>query len=126
MTSVCHHMAMKRLLFFLPVVFSLVLLGAHFLRYGNSIGVLGSLLLVALLMVRRRWVARLVQVVLILGTLEWVRTLHELAQVRVATGQPFIRMTVILGVVAAVTFCSALLFQSGALKRFYGLERSEP
>lgn len=118
-------MAMKRLLFFFPVVLSLVLLGAHFLRYGNSIGVFASLLLIALLMVRRRWVARLMQIALVLGTLEWVRTLHELAQIRAATGQPFIRMTVILGIVAAVTFCSALLFQSGVMKRFYGQDRSE-
>ncbi|MDH3577540.1 MAG: hypothetical protein OEO71_06935 [Gammaproteobacteria bacterium] len=114
---------MTRALIFVPVVLSLVILGAHFLRYGNLIGVLGSLLLIALLMVRRRWVPRLMQVVLILGTLEWIRTLHELAQVRAATGQPFTRMTVILGVVAAVTFCSALLFQSRAMKRIYGLDR---
>ena len=37
--------------------------------------------------------------------------------------QPATRMIVILGVVAAVTFCSALLFQSPALKRIYRLDR---
>ncbi len=114
------------MLIIVPVVLCLVVLGAHFLRYGNWIGVLGSLLLIALLTVRRRWVARLMQLVLILGTLEWVRTLHELVQVRAATGQPFTRMAVILGVVAAVTFCSALLFQSPTMKRRYGLDRRDP
>jgi len=114
-----------KVLIYVPVVLSLVVLGAHFMRYGNFIGVFGSLVLIALLFVRRPWVARLMQVVLILGALEWVRTLYELAQVRAAHGQPFTRMIVILGVVAAVTFCSALLFQSPALKRIYRLDRQE-
>ena len=122
---ICHHAAMKKVLIYVPVVLSLAILGAHFMRYGNAIGVFGSLVLIALLIVRRPWVARLMQVVLILGALEWVRTLYELAQVRAAHGQPFARMIVILGVVAAVTFCSALLFQSPALKRIYRLDRRE-
>jgi hypothetical protein len=115
---------MKKVLIYVPVVLSLVILGAHFMRYGNSIGVFGSLALIALLIVRRPWVARLMQVVLMLGALEWVRTLYELAQVRAAHGQPFTRMIVILGVVA-VTFCSALLFQSPALKGIYRLDCRE-
>lgn len=116
---------MKKVLIYVPIVLSLVILGAHFMRYGNSIGVIGSLALIALLMVGRPWVARLMQVVLILGALEWVRTIYELAQVRVAHGQPFLRMMVILVVVVAVTFCSALLFQLPALKKIYRLEGME-
>ncbi len=115
-------MTMKKVLPYLPVVLSLVILGAHFMRYGNSIGVIGALLLIALLIIRRPWVARLMQVVLIFGALEWVRTLYELAQVRAALGQPYGRMRLILGIVAAVTFCSALLFQSPVLKKLYRLD----
>ena len=113
---------MKKVLVYLPVVLSLVILGAHFMRYGNSIGVVGALALIALLIVRQPWVARLMQVVLVLGALEWIRTLYELAQVRAALGQPFTRMMIILGIVATVTFCSALLFQSPALKKIYRLD----
>jgi hypothetical protein len=116
---------MKKVLIYIPVVLSLVVLGAHFMRYGNSIAVAGALALIALLFVRRAWVARLMQVVLVLGTLEWVYTIYELVQVRAAHGQPFIRMTVILGIVVAVTLASALLFQSKTLKKIYGLDRSE-
>jgi hypothetical protein len=110
---------MKKVLVYVPVVLSLIMLGAHFMRYENLIGVLGSFGFIALLFVRRPWVARLMQVILVLGALEWVRTLYVLVQVRVATGQPVTRMVVILGVVVLITFCSALLFQSPALKRFY-------
>ena len=57
---------MKKVLIYVPVVLSLVVLGAHFMRYGSFIGV-----------------------------------------------------------VAAVTLASALLFQSGALKTIYRLNHDE-
>lgn len=113
---------MRKVLLYLPIVLSLVVLGAHFLRYGNAVGVSGSLLVIALLFVRQPWAARLTQVVLLLGALEWLRTLYELAQLRAALGQPFTRMVLILAIVAAVTFCSAFLFQLPALKRIYRLD----
>ena len=111
---------MKKVLLYIPIVLSFVVLGAHFLRYGNSIGVFVALALTGLLFVRRPWVARLMQVMLVLGTLEWLRTMYELAQMRALHGQPYGRMLVILGIVATVTLCSALLFQSATLKKIYG------
>lgn len=116
---ICHHAAMTKVLVYVPIVLSLVILGAHFMRYGSAVGVFGSAALIALLIVRRAWVARLMQVALTLGALEWIRTLYELVQVRAALGQPFTRMIIILGFVAAITLCSALLFQSSTLKKIY-------
>lgn len=113
---------MKKALIYIPVILSLVVLGAHFMRDDNSAGVVGSGVLIALLIVRQPWVARLIQVALVLGALEWAWTLFDLLQVRAVLGQPYIRMVVILGVVAAVTFISALLFQSRTLKRLYKLD----
>ncbi len=109
-------------LLYVPIVLSLTVLGAHFLRYGSDIGVAASLMLIGLLFVRKAWVARLVQLALVLGAIEWLRTLFLLAQMRAAMGQPATRMTIILGTVAAVTFCSAFLFQSTRLKKIYKLE----
>ena len=116
---------MKKVLLYIPVVLSILVLGAHFLRYGSSTGVFASLVLIGLLFVRRPWVLRLMQVFLVLGALEWVRTMYELAHMRALHGQPYGRMLVILGIVAALTFCSALLLQCRALKKIYGLERPE-
>ena len=62
----------------------------------------------------------MMQVVLVLGTLEWIRTLVMLAMWRSQQGEPFLRMVVILGVVAAVTLISALLFETQRLRRIYG------
>jgi hypothetical protein len=63
------------------------------------------------------------QVVLVLGALEWSHTIYELALVRAAQGQPFTRMVMILSVVAAVSLLSALLFELPEMKKTYGLNR---
>ena len=39
---------MKKVLLYIPIVLSLVVLGAHFLRYGSSIGVFAALLLIVI------------------------------------------------------------------------------
>jgi hypothetical protein len=109
-------------LFYVLIVLSLVLLGAHFLRDANYLGVAASVVLIGLLFVKRPVAARAVQVALMLGALEWVWTLYELVQVRTAMGMPATRMMIILGAVAAVTALSAGLLQTKAMKRIYGLD----
>jgi len=105
---------------FIPIVVSLLVLAAHYLRGGCLPIALGVVGLLVLLVVRRSWVARVIQVVLTLGALEWLRTLVTLAMRRSEQGEPFLRMTLILGAVAAVTLVSALLFETPTLRRFYG------
>jgi hypothetical protein len=112
---------MKRLLY-VPIVLSLVVLGAHFLRDANNLGVAASVGLIGLLFVKRPVAARVVQGALLLGALEWVWTIYDLVQVRTAMGMPATRMMVILGIVAAVTALSAGLLQTKSLKRIYGLD----
>jgi uncharacterized membrane protein YecN with MAPEG domain len=104
-----------------PAVLSLALLGAHFFRAGLQVPVLLCLVLVVLLAVPRPWAARLVQAALVLGAVEWIRTLVTLAEVRAAMGQPATRMAIILGAVALVTLASALVFRHGRVAGFYRL-----
>ena len=110
-----------RILLYVPILLSLVVLGAHFLRDANHIGVAIAIGLIGLLFVKRPGAARVVQVALVLGALEWVWTIYDLVQFRTAMGMPATRMMLILGAVAAVTALSAGLFQTRALKRIYGL-----
>ena len=109
-------------LFLAPVVLSIAVLGAHFMRYGNDIGVAVSFVLIGLVFLRRAWVARLIQAALVLGALEWMHTIYELMQMRMAQGAPIARMAVIMSVVIAITLGSALLFQTKTLQRMYGLQ----
>lgn len=108
----------------LPVVLSALLLGAHFFRAGLFPVVILALLFPALLFFRRAWAARLVQILLVLGALEWIRTLLVLVAERHAGGQPWAMLVVILGVVAVFTGCSALLFCGRSLKTRYRLDKS--
>jgi hypothetical protein len=109
----------------IPALLSALLLAAHFSRMGSPLlGVL-ALLLPAFLLIRREWAARLVQVALIYGAIEWVRALVFLVAERSAEGQPWTRVAIILGFVAVFTLSSALPFSlSRPLRRRYGLDNS--
>ena len=104
-----------------PVILSLLLLAAHASRAGFPLPVSVLMLaLVGLLAVPRCWAARTLQVVLVAGALEWVRTTVVLAMARQAVGLPATRMVLILTAVALLTAASALVFRSGRLRRRFG------
>ncbi|HEX5638447.1 MAG TPA: hypothetical protein VFX81_01475 [Burkholderiaceae bacterium] len=97
------------------------LLAAHFYRAGQVVlaGLaVGALVLLA---VPRAWAARALQLVLIAGALEWLRTLAMFASARLAMGQPYLRLTLILLAVAAFTAGSAAVFRQSTLRRRYRL-----
>lgn len=104
----------------LPILVSFLLLGAHFLRAGHLVLAVLSVLLPALLFLRERWIPRLFSVLLALAALEWLRVLYLLAAMRIAWGQPWGRLALILGGVAAFTALSALVFRARGLKARYG------
>ena len=104
-----------------PAIISLLILGAHYYRSGVMILVMIAALLPSLLFYRKAWVARLMQAVLVLGMIEWVRTLFILVDMRRALGQPWTRLAIIIGTVALFSGCSALLFQSKRLRKRYKL-----
>jgi hypothetical protein len=66
-----------------------------------------------------------VQAVLSVGVLEWVRATVALTGERMSEGRPYGRMMVILGAVAAVTAASALVLQSRILRRWYRREADD-
>jgi predicted secreted protein len=117
---------MSKLALLITAPIALVVLAAHFWRGGDFALALAALALVALLFVRRPWAARIVQIALALGALEWLRTLAALVAERHAAGVPFVRLALILGAVAIVTALCALAFQTRAMRARYRLvETSE-
>jgi hypothetical protein len=107
-----------------PVVVVALVLAAHFYRAGELLALSVTLCTPALFVVRRPWAARLLQSGLVLGALEWLRTLVLLVQERQATGQPYLRLTLVIGVVALATAATALVFRSRAIRARFGLIRS--
>ncbi len=104
-----------------PIV-ALLLLSAHFFRAGSQAMMLLSLLLIALVFVRRPWAARLMQISLLLGAVEWVRSAIALAHARIALGQPFTRLALILGGVSLFTALCAFLLRLDRTKRYFAGE----
>jgi hypothetical protein len=95
---------------------ALLLLAAHFYRAGLVPLTVLCIMLIGLLFVRAIWSVRLLQAVLALGALEWLRTAWVFAAARAAQGQPYGRLLAILGTVAAVTAVAALLLPGRALR----------
>jgi hypothetical protein len=107
----------------IPVILSSILLAAHFSRAGSSVLSLAAIALPFLLLVRKPWAARTVQLALVLGGLEWLRAAWGYVQQRMALGEPWTRLLVILGVVVLFTWASALVFRSPRLRPiWFGLE----
>lgn len=109
----------------LPVILSVVLVIAHFLRNQDLLLVMISLAVMGLLLVRKRWAVYLVQVWLVLASLEWVGTGIQLVQSRQAMGMGWNRLAVIIGGVALFTLLSVLVFRLPALRCRYGFAVKE-
>ena len=89
------------------LVLAYLLLGAHFLRFGDT---LWAILLAAtplILFTRKVLSLRLLQAGLIIGTcLVWAPTTYQLISMRMMFDQPWTRMAVILG---TVMLCNLLI-----------------
>jgi hypothetical protein len=101
------------------------LLSAHFFRAGYGALVFLTLIFPFLLLIRRPWAAHTMQIVLILGGIEWIRTLASLALIRQSIGAPWFRLALILGGVAFLTICSACVFRFSALRSRYDLRSKQ-
>jgi hypothetical protein len=110
------------LLLIVPAL-ALLLLAAHFMHAGLEPIAAVCILLVALLLLPRPWAARVVQLVLVAGVVEWVLTAVTLVEARVEQGQPYLRLVAILCGVAVFTAVAAALFQLPALRSRFGLAR---
>lgn len=108
----------------IPVFLSFLLLAAHFLRAGQTVVVGVLLALLFLLLLKKYWVPWVIQVTLLLGAFEWLRTLISVAQVRIGAEMPWTRMAVILGSVALFTALSCLVFRNKALRNRYSSDES--
>jgi len=96
-------------------VLSLLLLAAHFYRGGMYPLVVATVAMGGLAFVARPWAGRVLALVLLLGTAEWLHTAWVLAHLRASLDQPYGRLVATLGAVAAVTLVSAFVAQgSGA------------
>lgn len=113
------------LLRLLPVIFSFGLLAAHFSRASLFPLVILSLVLPLLLFIRRPWAVRVIQILLLAGAAEWIRSMFVYIELRKSIGDDWGRLAIILVSVALLTACSGLIFRKKSLKQSYKLGKSE-
>jgi len=103
----------------IPLIFSCLLLGAHFLRSGNPLFTLLCILLPFLLLIKRLWVLLIVQLFMYAGGIIWVNTAIHLMRKRITLSLPWNKPVIILGVVAGFTILSGLLLNLKGIKEKY-------
>jgi hypothetical protein len=104
-----------------PVIFSFLILSAHFSRIDILIFSILCLLLPLVLIIKKSWVVKLVQTLLVLGSFEWIRSIFNYVIERQSIGEPYIKLVIILGLVAVFTGLSTLVFKNHFLKERYKL-----
>jgi len=97
------------------------LLAAHFSRADMFPLVIISLAIPLLLLVKKAWAARSIQVLLLLGAAEWIRSMFGYIEVRKSIGEDWGRLAIILVTVAVLTLCAGLVFRGKSLKLRYKL-----
>lgn len=110
----------------LPTILALLTLAGHFLRYGLYPLTVVLVALLPLLLVERRWVARVMQVVLLIAALEWVTVLKDIATERAMDGRDSRKSGIILGGTALFTLGAAVLYQTPRLRRRYAPREKAP
>lgn len=71
------------------------------------------------MMVRQRWVKTVLQLGFVFTALFWIKTTMEMIQFRMAIGEPWVRMGVIMTVVITVCGTAALLLKNKVVKTRY-------
>ena len=115
---------LKNILRLLPVILAFGLLAAHFSRADMLPAVIVSLLTPFLLLIRKVWIARSIQILLLMGALEWIRSMFGYISIRKEIGEDWGRLAIILVSVALLTACAGLVFRGKSLKKRYHLEKT--
>jgi hypothetical protein len=105
-----------------PVIISFLLLAAHFSRNDQFLFVLISFAALGLLFIRQVWSVRAIQALLLLGGIEWVISMLRYITERKANGEDWVRLAIILSVVALFTIVSGLVFFSKKMKAHYRIK----
>lgn len=110
-------LSMAKILIF-PIVSS-ILLAAHFSRVNQDGHALLALLFPLILLIKRRWALKILQIFLVAGSIIWIERVAYLRSMRIAEGRPWVRLAAVLGVVALLTFLSAFLLENRRLHPLY-------
>lgn len=111
---------MKKIIVVTPFILSAVLLAAHFLRLGYMPLVSVSLVFPSILLYKKPAALFLARAFMVVAIVEWGKTTAQFIAERVATGDDWSRLAVIMGCVIAFNILSlVVLCVSRTLKEMY-------
>lgn len=99
-------------MYLIPPILSALLMAAHFSRVDNDWLAIFCLALPFLLFVKKLWIKRIYQFLLVIGGPIWIERTLALIRMRQEVGESWIRLAIILSAVALFTMFSALFFET--------------
>jgi len=111
-----------KVLRFIPVILSFLILAAHSSRADSNIIAVLILIMPFLLFIKKAFIARIIQIALIAGAAEWIKAMFYYIDIRKETGEDWTRLAIILSAVSLFTLLSALIFQTKSMKKIYKLK----
>ena len=107
----------------LPAIFSTILIAAHFSRAGMDVLAIGLLFLPFTFFIKKPYVLRAWQIFLTIAGLIWIKAGVDVLQLRLDTGQPWLRFVIIIGIIAAFNGFAAVWMENRKIKSFFGFDK---
>ena len=101
-------------------IFMNILMAAHFLRFNGYVTAILILLVNLTLMIRKPIIITLWQVLLGMASVMWIYVSLGFIQFRVATGAPWMRLSIIMGLVVILNFGCIFWINNKKLKAYFG------
>jgi hypothetical protein len=101
----------------------IILLAAHFSRANNDILAVLSLMVPLLLFVKQKWVIDTLEMIAYLSAVVWLYGAYHYIQIRIATGDDWGRLLLIMGAVALFSAWSGYFLRSPKLMDVYGTKK---
>ncbi len=103
----------------IPIIFSYLLVAAHFYRRGNLIFAIISLSIPLILFIKKRFSVYIIQLGLIISIAVWIKTFIFLNNIYTQYNAPFTKAGLILSGVIIISVLSILILQFKLFKKVY-------
>ena len=105
--------------------FMIVLLAAHFSRADNNILAILALGIPFLLLIKKKWVIDVLQGVSYLSAVVWLYGGYQYIQLRIEAGDDWLRLLLIMGVIALYSAWSGYWLRSAKIEEAYNIKVTE-
>jgi len=103
----------------LPIIISTFLFAAHVMRFNGLLPALLVLVSLATLMIRKPWVPRLWQALLLIAIIVWVDATIDYVKLRLALNASWARLLIIMSAIILFNVLSLVWLENKIIKHHY-------